>query len=167
MNTEQPLLSGTWNHGIRWEIFAGSCIPTNGPIVAVSVIPFFENKIVLTKNHRGWDLIGGHCEVGETPEETLARETFEEAGAKLDSYHIVAYTRITNEVERVNKTTNLPYPLVSYSPFYSATCNEKPIGPSVDSECSEVGFFTLDDVEVQTAACFKTLQIVVDLNKKI
>ncbi len=34
-----------------------------------------------------WDLIGGHVEEGETPEEALVREVKEELGIELKEYH--------------------------------------------------------------------------------
>ena len=37
-------------------------------------------------NH--WDLIGGHVEAGETPEEALCREVREEIGVRLDAWRL-------------------------------------------------------------------------------
>lgn len=37
-----------------------------------------------------WDVIGGHCEPGETPEQTLARELREELGVTPTTWHRLA-----------------------------------------------------------------------------
>ena len=43
---------------------------------------------------RGWDIPGGHVEPGERPEETVCREVREEAGATLESLHLLGYQRL-------------------------------------------------------------------------
>lgn len=43
---------------------------------------------------RGWDLPGGHVEPGETPEQAMRREVFEETGAHLGAVQVLGYQQI-------------------------------------------------------------------------
>ena len=46
-------------------------------------ILYIDNKILLLKNDRGWDLPGGHLEKDEDIEDGLVREIEEETGLKI------------------------------------------------------------------------------------
>ena len=58
-----------------------------------------ENLILLAKRKRSlefypdvWDIVGGHCRNGETPEETLMREFREEIGViPTEFFHIAVF----------------------------------------------------------------------------
>ena len=56
-------------------------IPKRDAVHSVYLLPFTkEGKIVITKNERGWDVIGGHLEsTDETVLDGLKRESLEEA----------------------------------------------------------------------------------------
>jgi 8-oxo-dGTP diphosphatase len=43
---------------------------------------------------RGWDIVGGHIEPGESAEEAARREAYEEAGARLRELHMLGYQRL-------------------------------------------------------------------------
>lgn len=60
---------------------------------------FFEEKIVIGYGglKRGWGLIGGSIEPGETFEQTLIREIKEESNMEVLSYIPIGYQKITNE----------------------------------------------------------------------
>lgn len=58
--------------------------PKLNPAVIVAIIN--QDKILLTKYNRlykRYALIAGYCELGETMEETVSREVFEEVGLKV------------------------------------------------------------------------------------
>lgn len=67
---------------------------TNAPDESVAspaalVFPFYGDRVVLGDiAHRGWCIPSGHIEPGETSEEAVRREAWEEAGITL---HRVAY----------------------------------------------------------------------------
>ena len=58
-----------------------SDIPKSNLIRSVYLLPFTEDgKLVITKNERGWDVIGGHIEpIDESVLDGLKRESLEEA----------------------------------------------------------------------------------------
>ena len=58
--------------------------PAIAPAVIVGVVS--NGRICLTKYNRGyahWALVAGYTEIGETPEQTVAREVMEEAGLQV------------------------------------------------------------------------------------
>lgn len=59
------------------------------------VLAFAGNCLLQTQLvKRGWDLVGGHIEPGESPEEAVRRETYEEAGARLGALHLLGYQHL-------------------------------------------------------------------------
>jgi ADP-ribose pyrophosphatase YjhB (NUDIX family) len=56
-------------------------IPDDGLVSAVFLVVLIQDSILAVRNERGWDIPGGHVEVGESSAIAVARETLEEAGA--------------------------------------------------------------------------------------
>lgn len=57
--------------------------PSISIVSAVFLIGIKDDKILIIKNERGWDIPGGHVENGEKLEHALKREVLEEASAKF------------------------------------------------------------------------------------
>lgn len=82
------------------------------------VIFWEENKIWITKNHRGWELPGWHIEPGEDLETSLNRELKEELWVETWDYKLVWYKKITNFKKTKNRNW-LFYPFPnSYIVFF-------------------------------------------------
>ncbi|MFP3362029.1 NUDIX domain-containing protein, partial [Planococcus sp. SIMBA_143] len=64
----------------------------------------------------GWDFPGGHIEEGETPEECVKREAYEE-GYVSGSCSLLGYI-IVDHSENPNWNEDSPYPKVGYQVFY-------------------------------------------------
>ena len=65
---------------------------------------------------RRLDIPGGHCDAGETPEQTAIRETFEETGVRVKSLGLVGYTKVTITGQKPN---DYPYPYpTGYMAYY-------------------------------------------------
>jgi 8-oxo-dGTP diphosphatase len=67
-----------------------------GEKIATALVLAFEGDRLLQTNlaARGWDIVGGHIEPGETPEEAARREAYEEAGARLRELHVLGYQHL-------------------------------------------------------------------------
>lgn len=66
---------------------------------------------------RRFDIPGGHIDQGESPEEAVIRETFEETGVVINNPKLIAYMKITSSLSKEENTSKYPYP-TSYMLFY-------------------------------------------------
>lgn len=56
---------------------------------------FYGNKLVITRGGFGkWNIVGGHIEKGETPEEALEREVIEETNMKVLKQIPIGYQEV-------------------------------------------------------------------------
>ncbi len=69
-------------------------LPPLETITAAFALAFQGDRFLLTDLvARGLDIPGGHVEAGETPEEAMRREVYEETGAILGPARLLAYER--------------------------------------------------------------------------
>ena len=90
---------------------------------------------------RGWDIPGGHLEVGEVPEEAMVREVREETGVFVTAVRLFAHQRIRLDGERPT-AYRYPFP-ESYQIFYLA----RPVGtvePVADAEVVGAQFWEIN-----------------------
>ncbi len=72
-----------------------SHLPPAERIATALVLAFDGDRLLQTHlAARGWDIVGGHIEPGESPEEAARREAYEEAGAQLGELHVLGYQRL-------------------------------------------------------------------------
>ena len=84
-----------------------STLPDKVTISAAKIYVLHEGKLLLTKVKRGWDIPGGHLETGESPEETVVRELWEETRSTARSIDMIGYLKVTN---KVTNELNKKYP---------------------------------------------------------
>jgi 8-oxo-dGTP pyrophosphatase MutT (NUDIX family) len=97
MQAQKALLSGRWDENQSWELYQSAKIPDPALCTAVYCLAILPNtkQVVLTRNHRGWEMLGGHIELGETVEQALLRECLEEGGFTPEHYQLFGYRKIT------------------------------------------------------------------------
>ena len=115
LRTERNL---SWLHQPHESrIILSTTLPPRELVTTAFVLAFSENKLLMTDlTDRGWDIPGGHVELGEIPEETARREVFEETHATLGELHLLGYQHI-RLLERPPAVYKYPYP-DSYQVFY-------------------------------------------------
>jgi 8-oxo-dGTP pyrophosphatase MutT (NUDIX family) len=77
------------------QVVLASQLPPQELVTSALAVAFAGDRLLMTNlRSRGWDIPGGHVELGERPEETVRREVHEEAGATLESLHVLGYQRL-------------------------------------------------------------------------
>jgi ADP-ribose pyrophosphatase YjhB (NUDIX family) len=89
------LEKGNWSEKIAWELYVGTKLPPAELCTAAFCLAINnDRKIVLMRAERGWSLLGGHIEEGETVEEAVIRESQEEGGFTPDQLQQFAFRKI-------------------------------------------------------------------------
>ncbi|WP_397539317.1 NUDIX hydrolase [Rummeliibacillus pycnus] len=122
-------------------------------ITSVHAICIQNDKVLLSKiKNRGFNYPGGHIEKGESPEEALHREVYEEAYVKGDITYLGSIE--VNHKENPYFDTYGKYPIVGYQVFYRMdikTCDsflrENEAETRIWVEPSEIPF-VIDDHEI-------------------
>jgi 8-oxo-dGTP diphosphatase len=92
-------------------------------VTSAHALCFYENRLLLVDiNTRGFDIVGGHVEEGETTEQACLREVYEEGYVKGDATFI-GYLEV-NHCENIHWTPNSKYPKIAYQAYYKVDITE-------------------------------------------
>lgn len=121
---------------------SSTTLPSDVPMTAVKCIMLRSDKILLTKIPRGWDILTGHIELGETPEAAIRREVYEEVSADLRTFQLIGYLR-SAKIKENKKNRN--YPKLSAIPVYVSRSFIVKRTFNKQYEATDRGFFKVDD----------------------
>lgn len=106
---------------LKWE--SKKSISQNEIVTSVHCYCFYKGKILLVHvKKRGFTCPGGHIEIGETPEDTIHREVYEEGYVKGKIYYLGAI-QVSHE-DNPNFSEKGKYPLIGYQLFYKMDIEE-------------------------------------------
>ncbi|MFA5755121.1 MAG: NUDIX domain-containing protein [Candidatus Paceibacterota bacterium] len=160
---DRECLSGEWENSLSWKFYLSNYLPARRLCSAVFGLLEYNQKIVLTKTKRGWELPGGHIEEKESIEKALKREMFEEAGANINGCILIGYRKIIASHPIKNRNgKSYPFP-ISYIPHYIVTTDKNLVSPSGNQgEVLGSGIFTLKDLRKSN----KEIASIVEIIKK-
>ncbi|GGA28298.1 NUDIX domain-containing protein [Psychrobacillus lasiicapitis] len=92
-------------------------------VTSVHSYCFSQEKVLLVEvKKRGFNIPGGHIEFGETPEEAMYREAYEEGYVKGKIKYVGAVE--VNHQDNPHFIQDGPYPLIGYQLFYRMDIEE-------------------------------------------
>lgn len=147
---EQVLLTGHWDDNQAWELIQSDTMPDARLCTAVYCLAILANtnEVVLTRNRRGWEMLGGHIEPDETVEQALVRECLEEGGFIPESYRLFGYRKVTaKQPVPHSQRAGIFYPFPhGYIPHLIAT-STLPMRQPSGIEILEHRVFALEELE--------------------
>lgn len=148
--TNQPLLTGRWDDNQSWQLLRSDELPDTALCTAVYCLAILPEtkQVVLTRNHRGWEMLGGHIEPGETIEEALLRECLEEGGFTPEHYQLFGYRKVTAKqpVPHSQKADSF-YPFPHGYILHFVATSTLPLQKPTGEEIAESRAFAFDKVE--------------------
>ncbi|WP_432948093.1 NUDIX hydrolase [Kribbella sp. CA-253562] len=142
----------------RSDLVASTELPPYELISTAFVLIFDRSSRLLLRyadlpTRGGWDLPGGHVELGETPTAAAIREVDEESGWPLreSDLTVLGWNRFSLEAPKPSGF-RYPYP-VGYLAYFVArlTTDGQPTTPAADSECSLADWLTPAEVRTRCA----------------
>ena len=118
-----------------------------------------ESLLLVKDKDRGWNTPGGHRIPGETLEETLRREVWEESRCKILQHEPIGYQKLTL-LEDPGPDYKYPSP-VSYQLFYECLVKPEKFEPSDETTdrifVNPVDLFKMDDINPDL--CFALVRV--------
>jgi 8-oxo-dGTP pyrophosphatase MutT (NUDIX family) len=108
------------------EVYLSDELPDVNLCTASYAFVFKDRKFLQTELREGerhiqmFDIPGGHIDLGETPDQTAVRETYEETGVHVNNPRLVGYMKITTHVPAPENPSRYPHP-TGYMLYY--LCN--------------------------------------------
>lgn len=112
-------------------------------VSSVHCFPVKSDSALFTINPRGIDIIGGHVEAGETPEQAMHREAMEESCIKINSMRVLGAIQVDNRDNP--RAIELGYAPIGYQLFYIVD-NFEELPFVVEHECSGREYVNFNDI---------------------
>ncbi len=98
----------TWGDNTIISFEATEYLPATELTSIAGGFVFHKDQLVLANvPGRGWEIIGGRIDVGESPEDTFRREAYQQVGATLSHVKMIGLVRIEHTGP---EPPNCPYP---------------------------------------------------------
>lgn len=112
LETQKSIGTGKWNENISWEFVVTNDLPDLNLCTAVCCITVFQEKLLLIKNKRGWELPAGHIEGSESVTQAMRREVKEETGAEIGDPSVFGFKKLTalKPVPKGDSVNFYPFP---------------------------------------------------------
>lgn len=148
MATPQKIASGDWDENVSWEFYIAEDFPPEELCSAVFCLALHDDKVVLTRTKRGWEMLGGHLEPGETVEEALFREAHEEGGYTPEQYKFFGYRKITSKKPIPARAgREYPHPISFIPHFIAKSSIPLEDAHGEEDEVLERGVFVVSELE--------------------
>jgi 8-oxo-dGTP pyrophosphatase MutT (NUDIX family) len=151
----EPLPVGTWNDGAtEWQFRLSEREPNPKLCSAIGLVAIMSLKLdevvlVLNKDKdRGWGMIAGGVDPGETPPEAREREALEEGGFVVARPQLYGYREITNHVLS-EKDIRKGRQKHGFMPYYYAFTDE-PLREPTGDDISKREVFSMNDPQAET-----------------
>ncbi len=165
----RAIISGSWDDNQTWKLYQDDKMPDPSLCTAVyclAILPHTK-QVVLTRNYRGWEMLGGHLEPNETIEQALIRECLEEGGFMPESFRLFGHRKITSKkpVPHNQKAGSFyPFPH-GYMPHFIAT-STLPLQTPSGAEILESKAFSFDELETLKIEQLPLLKSMLEFYKK-
>lgn len=128
-------------------------------IITSHCFPILNDDVLFTINHRGIDIIGGHIEKDETPEQALIREAREEASIIPLNYEVIGGILVDNSNAPLAMENG--YPEKGIELFYKVTQFEI-LDFNISHESTDRVFINKNNVREKHHKWRKAYQAVLD-----
>jgi NADH pyrophosphatase NudC (nudix superfamily) len=161
--TQKTLVeTGRWTEDITWELHRANELPPPTLCTAAFCVAIVGEKVVLAKvKSRGWGMLGGHIEPGETVHDAMIREAWEEGGFIPHSPQIFAHRKIISQkaVRYPDGQRTYPFPH-SYIAYFVATTNHELMSPTgVEIETAQA--FSIDEIRDMKLPDTSTIELAI------